>query len=702
MITYNNIINAFATFASEHSQINSFGYGSIEDVGATQVKQYPYLFVSPKSSILGDAYATLKFNILLMDKLKEDNTNEQEIHSDVLSIIGDFRSWLDRSSYSEFSVTEQNNIYPFSQRFGDYVAGWTYELELKTEMINGLCNIPGISPFTYDSNGNYINTNYSNLLVNYLPLSGGTMTGCLYGTCARFDSFTGITYYSGSTPLQTVIYNIASQFSGGTGGSGSTYTFSAGTNLTLLTSATNPNVVYSLADSINVPFGISGGTFFQTSVNPNQFLGESIFQNDVHILQPNDLTAYNAFINNIFSTAITTNNIISVSAETDYLTVNNNFTTPVGYVDQLTSYQGNFQYDLSATTYYSGSTPLQDIIYNISSIASSAYTFSAGADNNLYVSRTGNTIEYGMNTAITVNSIYSLFHYNYGDFNNQGNFANVGTITTTELLSVNGLSGDSIFSGSSNLNQVFAGINHTHNFSAITNTAHTHNISDVTNLQSELNTKANLSGANFTVLSSSTIFSGSSELSTLFPYDVSKYRTIGTTTLERWYCSATVNSTLNSATLTTNVLRFVPFIISNRTTVDRIGIEVAVSGSTASNARLGIYDVSGGTIPNNLVEDFGTVDISLAGAKSININRTLNAGLYYLVMVHNSAVAPQFRIIAAGQGNNILGSPSTLGTGIGNVITSSFSYAALPNNCSGLTLTVATTSAPAIYLRFSA
>jgi hypothetical protein len=433
-----------------------------------------------------------------------------------------------------------------------------------------------------------------------------------------------------------------------------------------LTSSTNPNVVYSLADSINVPFEISGGTF------------------------------------------------------------------------------------------YSGSTPLQDIIYNISSIASSAYTFSAGADNNLYVSRTGNTIEYGMNTAITVSEIYSLYLYNYGDFNNQGNFFNVGTATITDLNVVNSLSAasfqqtevlDNIFSGhttfyedvevvnnlssasinvsnqidtvilkatgnvnftsaatinilsantivsaGTNLNQVFAGINHTHNIS----------ISDVTNLQSELNTKANLSGANFTVLSSSTIFSGSSELSTLFPYDVSKYRTIGTTTLERWYCSATVNSTLNSATLSTNVLRFVPFIISNRTTVDRIGIEVAVSGSSASNARLGIYDVSGGTIPNNLVEDFGTVDISLAGAKSININRTLNAGLYYLVMVHNSAVAPQFRIIAAGQGNNILGSPSTLGTGIGNVITASYAYAVLPNNCSGLTLTVATTSAPAIYLRFSA
>ncbi len=197
------------------------------------------------------------------------------------------------------------------------------------------------------------------------------------------------------------------------------------------------------------------------------------------------------------------------------------------------------------------------------------------------------------------------------------------------------------------------------------------------------------------------IYSGNSEISTMFPYDVSKYRTIGTSTFERWYCSANINSTLNGATLTRNVLRFVPFVISNSTTVDRIGIEVVVSGSAASNARLGIYDVSGGTIPNNLIEDSGTVDISLAGVKSININRTLNAGLYYLVMVHNSAVAPQFRIIAAGQGNNILGSPSTLGTGIGNLITASYAYAVLPNNCSGLTLTVATTSAPAIYLRFS-
>ena len=646
--TINQIADIFTAFAigngtdSGHRQLNSVFVGDIKNVPNNI--EYPILILTPPSTSLKNNQIIYSIDVLLLDRIHSDSSNAVEVYSDMLQVGTDLYSYLQNANVYNFIIDPIGSFEPVTDEINsDWVVGQHGKFEIRMKFDYNVCQIPGVLPPSYFSSGG-----------TYTPIQSVYLTCSSLSACSTFNNYIN--------NLQTQINNLSAST-----GNSTTYTFSAATNLTLLTSSTNPNVVYSLSDSINVPFEISGGTF------------------------------------------------------------------------------------------YSGSTPLQDIIYNISSIASSAYTFSAGADNNLYVSRTGNTIEYGMNTAITVSEIYSLYLYNYGDFNNQGNFFNVGTATITDLNVVNSLSAasfqqtdvlDNIFSGhttfyedvevvnnlssasinvsnqidtvilkatgnvnftsaatinilsantivsaGTNLNQVFAGINHTHNFSAITNTAHTHNISDVIELSNQLSTKANLSGANFTVLSSSTIFSGSSELSTLFPYDVSKYRTIGTTTLERWYCSANINSTLNSATLTTNVLRFVPFIISNRTTVDRIGIEVAVSGSSASNARLGIYDVSGGTIPNNLVEDFGTVDISLAGAKSININRTLN---------HNSAVAPQFRIIAAGQGNNILGSPSTLGTGIGNVITASYSYAALPNNCSGLTLTVATTSAPAIYLRFSA
>ncbi len=79
-------------------------------------------------------------------------------------------------------------------------------------------------------------------LNNFLNLSGGTVTGNTVFT----GNLTATTFYSGSTPLETIIQNISLL------NSGRTYSFSAGTNLGVLTSSTSPNVVYYLNDDINL------------------------------------------------------------------------------------------------------------------------------------------------------------------------------------------------------------------------------------------------------------------------------------------------------------------------------------------------------------------------------------------------------------------------------------------------------------------
>ncbi len=60
---------------------------------------------------------------------------------------------------------------------------------------------------------------------NFLPLSGGTVTG----NTNFSGNVSGDTYFSGSTPLTTIIQNIASQYSGGTTTSGNFLPLSGGT-----------------------------------------------------------------------------------------------------------------------------------------------------------------------------------------------------------------------------------------------------------------------------------------------------------------------------------------------------------------------------------------------------------------------------------------------------------------------------------------
>lgn len=74
---------------------------------------------------------------------------------------------------------------------------------------------------------------------NFLALSGGTVSGDTYFS----QNLSATTYFSGSTPLETTIYNIASTFA---------LTFSAGTNLYVVSSSTYPHITYGLNDSIGV------------------------------------------------------------------------------------------------------------------------------------------------------------------------------------------------------------------------------------------------------------------------------------------------------------------------------------------------------------------------------------------------------------------------------------------------------------------
>lgn len=89
-----------------------------------------------------------------------------------------------------------------------------------------------------------------------------------------------------------------------------------------------------------------------------------------------------------------------------------------------------------------------------------------------------------------------------------------------------------------------------------------------------------------------------------------------------------------------NIAYFIPFLVGELHTFDRIAIQVTTSG-TANNARLAIYNVVGGQ-PTTLVVDGGAVTgvnpLQTTGIKSVTINQTLSPGAYALAMVVDGSV----------------------------------------------------------------
>lgn len=120
----------------KHQQIKDFGFGFIEDVtfkneGDTTT-QYPYLFVVPDISNVGQNQLSYSVKLIMMDRVVNyTDENLLDIMSDMNQILQDVISQF------AFSYTQQDGDYtwtyeidlpvqlqPFADKFDDYVAGW--------------------------------------------------------------------------------------------------------------------------------------------------------------------------------------------------------------------------------------------------------------------------------------------------------------------------------------------------------------------------------------------------------------------------------------------------------------------------------------------------------------------------------------------------------------------------------------------------
>ncbi len=169
MITYKNIIDDFSTIATNHFQINSFHSGLLDEVDIDKMDQsnFPILYVEPGTTTADTGMLTYNFNVFVMNKIKEDLSNREEVWSEMLQImqdiIAEFKQNLSlqrtggdsgkKYSYVPGEVVLQTpiNIDPFSVKFANMLTGWSSTLSLEVNNPNSLCNAP-IEPSDENAN----------------------------------------------------------------------------------------------------------------------------------------------------------------------------------------------------------------------------------------------------------------------------------------------------------------------------------------------------------------------------------------------------------------------------------------------------------------------------------------------------------------------------------------------------------------------
>lgn len=103
---------------------------------------------------------------------------------------------------------------------------------------------------------------------------------------------------------------------------------------------------------------------------------------------------------------------------------------------------------------------------------------------------------------------------------------------------------------------------------------------------------------------------------------------------------------LTTNQLSANTIRYMPFLVRRKITVDTLYAEVTSPGSGGTTFRVGIYNATTGWQPSSLVLDAGTAAADSATVKTIAVNLTLPRGRYLIAI--NSDGTPTMRMMRGG------------------------------------------------------
>ena len=157
-INFKTFHDDFRLLADHHKQLNSFGFGSLEDLSywtESRLKEsnptfespfFPLLYVVPSNAIQeiienGSSFTTYEFNCIVMDILNRDLANQVDVLSDTNQILDDIISQFRLSvtnSLGNFNqkyyLDDSVECIPFFEQYSDLCGGWTGLLKIKVMM----------------------------------------------------------------------------------------------------------------------------------------------------------------------------------------------------------------------------------------------------------------------------------------------------------------------------------------------------------------------------------------------------------------------------------------------------------------------------------------------------------------------------------------------------------------------------------------
>ena len=175
-LNYKQLLTYFSSIAYHHEQIRSFGFGDMTqitmDVTTQKSPLYPRLYLVPDSVQFNQNHIHYNFNVLVIDKINNDLSNQEEVLSDTLEIAQDiwttfYQSYTYQSgNFSQIVVGDwQSQVQSFIERFDDVLGGWNLSLRLDAPFDYSKCGLPMSPDYNFPQDQRF--ASYKEMILNW-------------------------------------------------------------------------------------------------------------------------------------------------------------------------------------------------------------------------------------------------------------------------------------------------------------------------------------------------------------------------------------------------------------------------------------------------------------------------------------------------------------------------------------------------------
>jgi hypothetical protein len=141
--SYKLITDTLKLFADLHEQVNSYGFGDIQqitnDILTKQTPLWPRMYVLPSDVQIQQGLINLSFQIYFLDITDDDLTNQEDNLNDTIEIAKDLFAKL---YFSEYEANWNATIEPVLQAFETNVSGCVMNITIEQNSDYNRCVLP--------------------------------------------------------------------------------------------------------------------------------------------------------------------------------------------------------------------------------------------------------------------------------------------------------------------------------------------------------------------------------------------------------------------------------------------------------------------------------------------------------------------------------------------------------------------------------